>query len=448
VSSHTGTLAGSEKAYEAAFRQSGITRAHSVQELFDYSVAFARQPLLPNDRIAIVTNAGGPGIMATDACEQAGLQLASLEGESMKTLRQALPPAASVLNPVDVLGDALADRYAQALEMVLNDPNVGGALVILTPQVMTQVEETARVVGELAKESDRPVFGCFMGKEAVEPGVRVLNEYGVPNYPVPERAVAAMAAMSEHRRWRERPPLALESFDIDKERIAKVFAAVRSQGRLAMGDSEAKEILEAIGIPTPRTYLARNPDEAARLADEIGFPVVLKIASPDILHKTDVGGVKLNIMTRTDVSDAFELMLYRAARYVPDADVWGCLVQEMVVGGKEVIVGMNRDPGFGPVMMFGLGGIYVEALRDVAFRVAPFDRRDARELIREIRAHNLLRGVRGERPADLEAVAETLLKLSQLVTEFPEIVEFDINPLTVFSAGEGLVGIDMRLVLT
>ncbi len=448
VSSHTGTLAGSERAYEAAFRQSGVIRARSVQELFDYSVAFARQPLLLNDRIAVVTNAGGPGIMATDACERAGLQLASLEVETMDRLRAALPVAASVLNPVDVLGDALADRYSLALEAVGSDPNVGGVLVILTPQVMTQVEETARVVGNLSQRIDKPVFGCFMGQETVEPGVGVLNRQGVPNYPVPERAVAAMAAMMKHRRWCERPPVKLETFEIDRERVRKVFEQVRAEGRVGIGDAEAREIMEACGIPTPRSFLARTPDEAVRFADEIGFPVVIKIASPDILHKTDVGGVKLNIMTPTDVHDAFELLVYRANRYVPDAEIWGCLVQEMVLGGKEIIVGMNRDPHFGPLMMFGLGGIYVEALRDVAFRVAPFDRRDAHEMMSEIQAYNLLRGVRGERSSDLETTAEVLLRLSQMVVDFPKIAEFDINPLVVFEEGRGLIGIDMRLVLS
>jgi acetyltransferase len=286
-----------------------------------------------------------------------------------------------------------------------------------------------------------------MGSDAVQPGIRLLNRYGVPNYVVPERAVAAMAAMSQHRRWRERPPSERELFALDEERIRAVLAQVRADNRLTIGDSEAREILEACGIPTPRTHLARTPDEAARYADEIGFPVVVKIASPDILHKTDVGGVKLHVSTPTDVRDAFELMVYRAGRYMPDAEVWGCIVQEMVLDGKEVIVGMNRDPHFGPLMMFGLGGIYVEALQDVAFRLAPMERREAREMLGEIRAHNLLRGVRGERRSDIEAVAETLLRLSQLVVDFEEIVEFDINPLTVFEEGRGVMGIDMRLVL-
>lgn len=447
VSSHTGSLAGSEAVYRAAFRQSGVMRARSVQELFDYSIAFARQPLLSIDRIGIITNAGGPGIMAADACERAGLQLASFQTATLKALREALPAAASVLNPVDLLGDAPAVHYRLALQRVLNDSNVGGVIVILTPQVMTQVEETARIVGEQSQNSAKPILGCFMGQNAVEPGVRTLNRYRVPNYPVPERAVAAMAAMMRHRRWREQPPIKLESFEVDRDRAHRVFQRVRAEGRIALGSLEGREILEAYDIPTPKTFLARDPEEAVRFAGDIGLPVAVKIASPDILHKTDVGGVKLNVMSLADVRDAFDLMAYRTNRYVPGVEVWGCLVQEMVAGGKELIVGMNRDPHFGPLMMVGLGGIYTQVLPDMAFRLAPLDRRMAREMIDEIQGHALLRGVRGEHPSDLEAVAEVLLRLSQLVTDFPDVVEFYINPLVVFEGGQGVTGIDMRLVL-
>jgi acetyl coenzyme A synthetase (ADP forming)-like protein len=447
VSSHTGTLAGSERAYEAAFRQSGIIRARSVQDLFDYSIAFARQPILANSRVAIITNAGGPGIMATDACERAGLELASLELETMEVLRRALPMASNVLNPVDLLGDAGAERYGLALGTVLKDPNVGGVIVILTPQAMTQVENSARVVGKLAQTSDKPILGCFMGEDTVAPGIRLLNQHRVPNYPVPERAVAAMATMLQYRRWRERPPVEAEAFAVDQDRVRSVFGRLRAEGRLSIGDVEARDIMEAYGIPTPQTFLAHGPDEAVLHAEKIGFPVAVKIASPDILHKTDVGGVTLNVTTPSGVREAFELMTYRATRYMPEAELWGCIVQEMVIGGKEVIVGMNRDPSFGPLMVFGFGGIYVEMLHDVVFRLAPLDRREAREMVSEIRASSLLRGVRGERASDLEALIEALLRLSQLVLDFPEIVEFDINPLTVFEEGRGVIGIDMRLVL-
>jgi len=447
VSSHTGTLAGSERAYDAAFNQVGIIRARSVQDLFDYAIAFARQPLLANDRVAVITNAGGPGIMAADAIEREGLQLASLEPETQRLLREKLPAAASVANPIDVLGDALADRYSLAINAALDDPNVGGIIVILTPQVMTQIEETARAVGEAAGKHDKPVLACFMGQATVGVGVHILNEMKVPNYRVPERAVAALAAMSRYRHWRERPPLEIKRFDVDREKVREIFDRVREEGRVTIGDAEAREIMQAYGIPIPQSVLARTVEEAVAAAERIGYPVVMKIASPDILHKTDIGGVKLNLNSPEDVRDAFDLLIFRATRYMPDAEIWGCLVQEQVQGGKEVILGMSRDPQFGPLLLFGLGGIYVEVLKDVTFRVAPIDRREAMEMISEIRAYNLLRGVRGEAPSDMEAIADTLLRVSQLVTDFPEVAEMDINPLIVFEQGRGVLGIDMRLVL-
>jgi acetyl coenzyme A synthetase (ADP forming)-like protein len=447
VSSHTGTLAGSERAYEAAFKQAGVMRAGSVGDLFDLSIAFARQPLPRNDRVAIITNAGGPGIMATDAIEHCGLSLASLSEETMHKLREALPSAASVLNPVDVLGDALADRYKAALRLVTGDPNVGALIVILTPQFMTEIDETARAVGEVAQRSEIPIMACFMGEANTETGVAILREFNVPNYIVPERAIAALKAMVDQRNWQEQPLPEFEKSDVDQERVAQVFRRVRASGRLQIGDAEARDIMEAYRIPIPASKLCKTSDEAVEFGEKTGYPLVMKIASPDILHKTDIGGVRLNIEDANDVRDSFDLLTFRASRYMPDAEIWGCLVQQQVRGGKEVIAGMNRDPQFGPLVMFGLGGIYVEVLKDVSFRIAPFSRREANEMMREIRSFNLLRGVRGQEPSDLEAIADTLLKLSQLVTDFPEIVEMDINPLMVFEKGRGTMGIDMRLVL-
>jgi len=447
VSSHTGTLAGSERAYEAAFKQAGILRARSVAELFDLAVALARQPLPPNDSVAIITNAGGPGIMASDAVEREGLRLAALSERTIEGLRKDLPPAASVMNPVDVLGDARADRYQRALEHVVQDPNVGAILVILTPQFMTQVVETAEAVGRVADRSEIPILACFMGEAHIRQGVRILTAHSVPNYLVPEQAVAALRAMVEQRRWMERPLPRFETFPLDRARIRKAFDRIKREGRLQMGDAEAREILEACGIPVPASRMCRSAEEAVGFAESIGYPVVMKIASPDILHKTDIGGVRLNIASAQDVRDAFDLLTYRAMRYMPDAEIWGCLVQKQAVGGREVIVGMHRDPQFGPMVMFGLGGIYVEVLQDVAFRIAPFSREEAREMMEEIRSFGLLRGVRGQAHADLGAVEEVLLRVSQLVTEFPEVVELDINPLLVFEEGKGVSAIDMRLVL-
>ena len=447
VSSHTGSLAGSEAAYKAAFQQAGVIRAPSMEALFDYARAFAYQPLLPGDRIGIVTNAGGPGILATDALEHANLEIPRLARETVEALEDYLPGAASAANPVDVLGDALADRYEHAIRLVLADPNVDGLIVIVTPQAMTEIEQTAHAVGQMAQETDKPILGCFMGEARIEAGIKVLRQYGVPNYPFPERAAAALAAMSAYRREREQPIFEVQPCDVCTSPVRELFDRVRAEGRVSVGEAEAREVLEAYGFPIPQSRLAKTTEEAIEIAEDIGYPVVLKIASPDILHKTDVGGVKLNLRSPGDVRDAFDLIVYRAGRYVPGARIWGCLVQQMVPGGREVLVGMSRDPQFGPLVGFGLGGIYVEALKDIAFRIAPFGRQEAEEMMREIRSYPLLEGVRGEPPADHEAMVDALLRVSQLVTDFPEIVELDINPLIVFDEGRGAIAIDMRLVL-
>ncbi|GAB4437548.1 MAG: acetate--CoA ligase [Anaerolineae bacterium] len=447
VSSHTGSLAGSEQAYQAAFHQAGVLRANSLQELFDYALGFAYQPPIKGDRVAIITNAGGPGILATDQLERAGMKLARLDPGTIEKLNAALPEAASSANPVDVLGDAMADRYKIALDLVVHDPNVDGIIVILTPQAMTEIEETARAVVEVAKQIDKPVLGCFMGEYRAEAGAKILTANGIPNYDVPERAAATLKALSWYREVKHRPTFEAESFDVDNDTVRNLLDSARAEGRLEIGDAEARAILTAYGFRIARSEVAADAEEAVRLADEFGYPVVLKIASPDILHKTDVGGVKVGLENATDVRDAFDLIVYRAQRYVPGAKIWGCLVQEMVPQGMEVLVGMNRDPQFGPLVTFGLGGIYVEVLKDVTFRVAPFGRNEAQEMLGEIRARALLDGVRGEPPKDKDAIVDTLLRINQLVTDFPEILELDINPLMVYERGRGAIPLDMRLIL-
>ena len=448
VSSHTGSLAGSEAAYDAAFYQAGVLRLDSLQEMFDNARAFANQPLLKGDRIAIVTNAGGPGILATDMLERKGMRLARFESSTIQKIKEALPDAASAVNPVDVLGDARSDRYAAALELVAADPNVDGILCIVTPQAMTEIVETANAIGKLSQRIDKPILGAFMGEERARAGEDVLASYSIPNYKFPEHAARAFAAMRDYVVIRDRPDPELVTFEVDKDTVKKVFEDVRAEGRVSVGEAESRAIAGAYGLRLPQSELAATADEAVKIANAIGYPVVLKIASPDILHKTDVGGVKVGLSNASDVRDAFDLIIYRAQRYVPDARIWGCLVQEMVpTDGIEVLVGMSKDPQFGPLVTFGLGGILVEALKDVTFRVAPFGREDAEAMLEEIRAHSLLRGVRGRPPADREALVETLLRIGQLVTDFPEIVEMDINPLMVYEQGRGAVALDMRLVL-
>lgn len=448
VSSHTGSLAGSNRAYDAAFRQTGVLRAGSIQELFDYAIAFAYQPVLRGNRIAIVTNAGGPAIMATDALESSGLKLAALSKETIENLQAHLPPAANTYNPIDVLGDARADRYAVGIDAALRDPNVDGLIVILTPQVMTQIEETANEIARLSRLYDKPVVGCFMGEAKVSAGIEILTREKVPNYPFPERAAAALRAMYDYRQWLERPAPELKQFKVDRERVRATFARVREDGRNTLGDAEARAIAEAYGLRVPKSKLATTPEEAVQFAEEIGYPVVMKIASPDILHKSDIGGIKVGVTGAGNVRDAFDLLVYRAQRFMPDAQIWGVQIQEMVTGAKETIIGMNRDPQFGPMIMFGLGGIYVEVLKDVTFRIAPTTAQEAREMVGEIRSHHLLEGVRGERASDIDAIVDCILRISQLVTDFPEIVELDINPLLVREAGAGAVAVDMRLVLS
>jgi len=419
-----------------------------MESLFDMALALGYQPPLKSDRIAIITNAGGPGILATDALERAGLSLARFDLETIYSLEQYLPDAASAANPVDVLGDAKADRYRFALEQVAHDPNVDGIMVLLTPQAMTEIDATAEVVGEVSRKVKIPILGCFMGEARIQNGINILIRYGIPNYPFPERAANAFYAMSNYRLIKSRPLPDYPHFDVDTAAVREVFSLARSDDRLTIGDAESRKILQAYGLRIPASELADSPEKAASIASEIGYPVVLKIASPDILHKTDIGGVKVGLQNPSDVRDAFELMVYRAQRYIPEARIWGCLVQEMAPsGGLEVLVGMNRDPQFGPLVTFGLGGIYVETLRDVTFNVAPFSQFEAEEMLTQIRAHALLDGVRGQPPMDKVAIVDTLLRISQLVQDFPEIIELDINPLMVYHQGEGALALDMRLVI-
>ena len=448
ISSHTGSLAGSERAYDTAFKQSGVVRANSIESLFNYSIAFAYQPLLRGNRVVVVTNAGGMGVMATDALERAGLKMARLAPETINALMRDAPEIASALNPIDVRGDAFEDRYEIALRHALADPNVDAAIAILIPQELTPVKKSARVIAQVATEfaaQEKTMIAVFMGEERSREGVKILLESGVPNYAFPERAAEALGAMWQYRQWLDKSPEEPPRFEIDRAKIRATIDAVRADRRTALVEAEARAIAQAIGLTVPQTQLAKNTDEAIAVAQRIGYPVVFKIASPDILHKSDIGGVKVSIANDADARDAFDLIAYRAHRFMPDAQIWGVTVQQMIPAGKEIIIGMSRDPQFGPLLAFGLGGIYVEVLKDVTFRIAPITARDADEMMSEIRGAPLLRGVRGEAPSDLHAVRDALLRVSQLVSEFPEIVELDVNPLVVHA--RGAVAIDVRMVV-
>ncbi len=448
VSSHTGTLAGSDAAYSAAFKQTGAIRVNTLETMFDFAIAFAYQPLPKGKRLAIVTNAGGPGIMATDACGKAGVDLAHFQPGTIDALRSKLPPTASVYNPVDVIGDAGPERYQVAIEAVLKDANVDGLLVLLTPQRLTDAVRTANVVINAAKKTRKTVLTSFMGTASVKAGVDRLREAKIPNYPFPEQGVAAFSAMNQQREWMLRPGEKVKSFRVNRAAVREVIKRVRDSGRDTLGDIEAREVVEAYGLRPPRSALARSTDEAVALAQEIGLPVAMKIVSPDILHKSDVGGVKLGVSTIDEVRAADQAIMRNARRYAPGARLWGVALQEMVLPGKETIVGVSLDPQFGHLLAFGLGGIYVEVLKDIAFRVAPITPREADQMVKEIRSYLLLKGVRREKPADVDAIVDALLRVSQLVTDFPEIIEMDINPLVVHEEGQGATAVDVRIGLS
>jgi acetyltransferase len=446
ASSHTGSLAGAETAYEAAFERSGVIRCNSIREQFDYAIAFANQPLPAGSSIAVITNAGGPGIMAADAIERKDLKFAKLAESTVEKLAGYLPPAANLYNPIDILGDALADRYEFALNAVLNDPNVDIVLILLTPQAMTEVAATAEAVVKVSRQKkQKPVLACFLGANKVKEGIKILQNGKIPQYDSPESAVATIKVMADYVRWRARPKRVVKVFPVNRRKVETIVEKHLRHNVREIGETEAKTILEAYGFITPKGSIATTAEQAANIAQQLGYPVVLKIWSPDILHKSDLGGVRVGLNNAGEVMDAFDLMMYRIPKKLPDADILGVLVEEMCRGGKEVILGMNRDPHFGPLMMFGMGGKMVEVLKDVSFYLAPLTADEAKQMLINTRTYRMLEGVRGEEGVNVDAIAEGLQRLSQLVTEFPQIQELDINPYVVGPEGTTPIAVDARM---
>lgn len=445
--SHTGSLMGSDEVYDAIFAQSGVLRVDSVQEMFDLAIAFSSVPLPKSNRVAIVTNAGGPGIMTTDACVRYGLDIAELDKSTQDELRKVLPPTAAVPNPVDVIGDAQHDRYEKALQIIAKDPNVSSLIVLLTPQAMTEPEETARVVANVAKGLKIPLVASFMGIVDVSGGVKILEENKIPHYQFPEDPARAIAAMHQYKGWIDRPRTQIRSFQVDKAKARAIIDEVKKSQQKVVPIYQAMEIFQAYGFPLLPFRFARTQQKVVEAAQEIGYPVVLKVVSRQVIHKFDLGGVKLNLRNEEEVSRAYEKILSSIAEKSPQAQIEGMLVQAMSEKGREVILGMNRDPAFGPFLMFGLGGIYVETFKDVTFRLAPIRELTARHMIESVKAYSLLKGVRGEKPCDIPIVSECLERLSQLSCEQEDIQEIDINPLLVYTRGRGACVIDARIIL-
>ncbi len=449
VSSHTGSLAGSDSVYEALMAQSGVQRVDTIAELFDYAALYTTQPLPQGPRVAIITNAGGPGIMATDAAVRNDLKLAELSAETQEKLRQALPVTASLRNPVDVIGDAHSDRYKAAIRTVLEDDNVDMGVVILTPQSMTEIEETAAVVPDAIAGINKPVVCSFMGVQDVAAGVAILRRAGVPNYPFPEDGVRALAAASRLVALREIPRREIPTFsDCNIAEAKRIIAdALNGQEKRYLTQAECRPLLECYQLPLLKSGVAHNASEAGRLATSFGGSVVLKVMSADVVHKFDAGGVILNVRGAAECEAAYAQILANVGKAVPGAKIDGVLVEQMAAKGVEVILGASRDPRFGPVMMFGLGGTLVEVLKDVSFRLAPMWQISAERMVRQIRSFAVLDGFRGSPPADIEAIVTSLLRLSYMVCNHPEISELDINPLIVHAAGSGASVADSRILL-
>ncbi|HKP75393.1 MAG TPA: acetate--CoA ligase family protein [Longimicrobiaceae bacterium] len=448
ASSHTGALAGADSAIDALLRQCGVLRAETVEEMFDLAMAFSHQPIPRGNRVAIVTNAGGPGIIIADACEAQGLAVAELTEATRARLAEQLPAEASVQNPVDMIASATAESYRMAVEAVLADARVDAVIAAFVPPLGIRQQDVAQAIVDAAGgQHDKPVLAVLMGREGLPAGLAELNAAGIPGYRFPESAVRALAAMYRQRVWQERPAGEVRRFEPDADAVRAILDRAAAGGREKLSETEVMRVLGAYGIPVAPYRVVRTADDARCAADELGWPVVLKTLSPRIIHKSDVGGVYVGVEDAEELARAWTQVAVDAPRRAGVAadEVEGVLVQKMVSGGKETIVGMTSDPQFGPVLMFGLGGIYVEALGDVVFRVHPVNDVDAREMVRSIRGWRLLAGVRGEPASDTAAVEKVIQRVSRLVGDFDEIREMDINPWLAFPSGG--VAVDGRIML-
>jgi acetyl coenzyme A synthetase (ADP forming)-like protein len=448
AASHTGSLAGDDDIFDAAFRQAGMIRCDNIEEMFNIAIAFAYQPAPKSNKIAIITNAGGPGVLTTDAAIRDGLELARFSEDTTREFRKYLPANANIKNPVDVIGDARADRYNIAMSGAFRDDDVDAVFVILTPQSMTDIETIAKEVVIVSRQHSKPVYASFMGEADVAAGIDILLRNKIPHYILPESMCRSFSRV--YRFYRDidkdpHPPVIYR--DVEKETVHAVLNDAIRHNHLYLTEDKASKILKAYGFPVVEGKLANSPDEAALIALNTGFPVVMKIISDEIIHKSDVKGVVLNINSVEEARNSYNTIIDQVRETMPEAKIKGVQVSKMIVSGEEVILGIKRDPSFGPVVMFGLGGLYVEIFKDVSFRIAPIDEKIADSMIREIKSFKILEGIRGKSPRDISSIKECLLRLSQLAIDFPQIKELDINPLIVLDAPDGSFVADARILL-
>jgi acetate---CoA ligase (ADP-forming) len=447
ASSHTGSLAGMDAAAEALFKQCGMMRATSVEELFDYAEAFSSQPHPRGKRVAILTNAGGPAIMAADATEGIGLEMAQFEPETEAYMKTFLAKEASTHNPVDMIAGATPEMYRKCLKAIIRDRNVDAVIVLNVPLVLKAEMESAKAIVDVSRFSSKPVLTCFLGKREDSPGVKYLTENNIPTYRYPESAVRSLRMLYNYGQWLHKSKGHVHEFEVDHATADAQIQSARNAGRSWLNPQEVRALLNAYGFTTTKSFLAKNTDEAVAFAKQHHFPVVLKIDSPNLVHKWDVGGVALDLHNEEEVREAYEQVLKSVQERAPQAKIDGIRVEPMVTRGKEVIIGMSLDKTYGPLIMYGMGGIYVEALKDVSFRLIPLSDVDAREMIDETRGSALLKGARSELPADIDVLQQWLERLAQMVTEMGDIAEVDLNPVMVLPKGEGCIAVDARIKL-
>ena len=442
--SHTGALMGSDEIYDALLQQSGAIRVDTMEELFDYATAFSKQPLPIEGDLVIVSNAGGPAIISTDSCSKLGIKMAKIE-EIRPKIDAVIPPWGSSRNPVDIVGDADFNRFENVLNEVLQHKNVGSVISMCTPSATLDYDKLAEVIVKMSKKYKKTMLASLMGLDEGITNREILAAGDVPFYTYAEGSIRALKAMLRFVDWVKSPDGNITKFEVDKDKAQSIFDKVKSEGRTNLLEDEGREILYAYGFPLPQSVVATTEDEAVAAANKIGYPIVMKISSPQIVHKSDAGGVKVNLTNDEETRDGFKTIMDNAKKYDSNAEIKGVLIVEMVKGGKEMIIGSKLEPGMGPVVMLGMGGIYVEILKDVTFRLAPLTDQEANDMISSIKTKKLLDGVRGEEPSDINKLSECIQRLSQLVSDFKEIKELDMNPVLVMEKGQGCKILDVRI---
>jgi 4-hydroxybutyrate---CoA ligase (ADP-forming) len=444
--SHTGALMGSDEIYDAVLKQSGAIRVDTMEELFDYATAFSKQPLPTKGGLVIVSNAGGPAIISTDACSKLGIKMAKIDSIRPK-IDAVIPPWGSSRNPVDIVGDADFNRFNNVLDRVLAHPNVGSVISMCTPSGTLDYDKLAEVIVTMSKKYKKTMLASLMGLDEGITNREILAEGGIPYYTYAEGAIRTLHAMLKFTKWITSSPGKISKFKVNKVKAKTIFDKVKREGRPNLLEEEGQEVLRAYGFPLPKSTLAKTENDAVKIAKKIGYPVVMKIASPQIIHKSDAGGVKVNLKNANEVQASFKTIVTNAKKYNKKAEIKGVLIVEMIKGGKEMIIGSKLEPGMGPVIMLGMGGIYVEVLKDVTFKLAPVTDKESDDMISSIKMKKILEGVRGEKPSDVKKLSECIQRLSQLVTDFKEIKELDMNPVLVMEQGKSCKILDVRIGL-